>query len=237
MNLEQKIGDNLLRIKEKILIFKNRTGINQPITIVGVTKTHPPEIITAAVAAGLMNIGENRVLEAAKKFSAISKTGNTVVKHMIGHLQSNKANKAVEIFDRIDSVDSKKLAMKISKKAGELNKTIPVLLEINASREKQKHGFKINGVEEMLSCFYLDNIEIEGLMTVGPQTKDEFKIREAFSSLRLLLDEINRQLPKNRDKITTLSMGMSGDYQIGVEEGSTMIRVGTAIFGKRKNIA
>jgi len=234
MKPEKRIQENLLRIQEKILEAQNKTGLNWPVTIVGVTKTHSPDTILAAIAAGMANIGENRVQEAEGKFSTIQ-ISKTVTKHMIGHLQSNKVKKALMIFDRIDSIDSKILADRINTIAKRLNKTIPVLLEINTSGEKQKHGFDIKKNEDILSCFGLDNLKIEGLMTVGPNTREETKIRASFSSLRSLLDTLNGQLSIARQKISTLSMGMSSDYLIGVEEGSTMIRIGTALFGPRNS--
>ena len=236
MNPEKNIQENLLRIQEKIFDAQNKAGLNQPVTIVGVTKTHPPDTILAAIAAGITNIGENKVQEAEGKFST-TQTSKTVTKHMIGHLQSNKVKKALMIFDRIDSIDSKKLADRINAIAKGLNKRIPALLEINTSGEKQKHGFDIKNSEEIFSCLELDNLNIEGLMTVGPNTAEETKIRTAFSSLRFLLEALNGQISVNNQKISTLSMGMSNDYLIGVDEGSTMIRIGTAIFGPRsKNI-
>jgi len=221
MNPEQGIRNNLLRIQEKILSAQETSEFSHPITIVGVTKTHPPEIITAAINAGLTNIGENRVQEALDKFNKLQVV-NRITKHMIGHLQSNKINKAVETFDRIDTIDSKKLANKINKRAVQLNKTIPALLEINISGEKQKYGFPPEEIDDILSCLEKENLKIEGLMTIGPLTR-----------LRLLLKNINGQLPDGHTKLKTLSMGMSNDYLIGVKEGSTMVRIGTAIFGPR----
>jgi len=232
MNPEQGIRNNLLRIQEKILSAQETSEFSHPITIVGVTKTHPPEIITAAINAGLTNIGENRVQEALDKFNKLQVV-NRITKHMIGHLQSNKINKAVETFDRIDTIDSKKLANKINKRAVQLNKTIPALLEINISGEKQKYGFPPEEIDDILSCLGKENLKIEGLMTIGPLTENQQDIRISFSRLRSLLNNINGQLPDGHTKLKTLSMGMSNDYLIGVKEGSTMVRIGTAIFGPR----
>ena len=232
MNPEQGIRNNLLRIQEKILSAQETSEFSHPITIVGVTKTHPPEIITAAINAGLTNIGENRVQEALDKFNKLQVV-NRITKHMIGHLQSNKINKAVETFDRIDTIDSKKLANKINKRAVQLNKTIPALLEINISGEKQKYGFPPEEIDDILSCLEKENLTIEGLMTIGPLTENQQDSSISFSRLRLLLKNINGQLPDGHTKLKTLSMGMSNDYLIGVKEGSTMVRIGTAIFGPR----
>lgn len=233
MSPDNTIRKNILRIQDKILNTQEKIGHNQPVTIIGVTKTHPPETASLAIAAGLTHIGENRVQEAENKFVKIENT-NKVIKHMIGHLQSNKVKNAVNLFDRIDSVDSLKLAENISKNAKKQNKTIPVLLEINTSEEKQKYGFDKKRTDNILACLEKKNIKVEGLMTIGPHTKNEQKIRDAFSELKKILDKINNQLPTNHKKLDTLSMGMSGDYLIGVEEGSTMVRIGTAIFGARQ---
>ena len=232
MNPEEGIRKNIQQIQEKIFSSQETLGFNHTITIVGVTKTHPPDIITAAINAGLTNIGENRVQEAFDKFSKHQFVAQ-ITKHMIGHLQSNKINKAVETFDRIDSIDSKKLANKINKRALQLNKIIPVLLEINTSGEKQKHGFPLEAIDDILSCLEKKNLKTEGLMTVGPLTENQQDIRISFSRLRSLLESINGQLPGGYSKMNTLSMGMSNDYLLGVEEGSTMVRIGTAIFGPR----
>ncbi len=232
MNPEEGIRKNIQHIQEKIFSSQETLGFNHTITIVGVTKTHLPDTITAAINAGLTNIGENRVQEAFDKFSKHQFVAQ-ITKHMIGHLQSNKINKAVETFDRIDSIDSKKLANKINKRALQLNKIIPVLLEINTSGEKQKHGFPSEAIDDILSCLEKKNLKTEGLMTVGPLTENQQDIRKSFSRLRSLLESINGQLPGGYSKMNTLSMGMSNDYLLGVEEGSTMVRIGTAIFGPR----
>jgi len=155
-----------------------------------------------------------------------------LTKRFIGHLQSNKVKKCIELFDTIDAVDSLGLAQKINIKAKTLNKTIPTLLEINTSGEPQKHGFKPDQIEEMLLCVEASNLNVTGLMTVGPRTENKEKIRTAFVDLRDLRDFLNNN---NQTILTDLSMGMSGDYEIAAEEGSTMVRIGTALFGKRKS--
>lgn len=233
MNPEEGIRKNLKYIQEKIFSTQDTLGINRAITIVGVTKNLPPDTITAAINTGLTNIGENRVQEAFDKLSKPQFVCK-ITKHMIGHLQSNKINKAIETFDRIDSIDSKKLANKINKKAFQFNKTIPALLEINTSGEKQKYGFAPEETDDILSCLEKENLKIEGLMTIGPLTENQQDIRVSFSRLRSLLESINKQLPDGYSKMNTLSMGMSSDYLLGVEEGSTMVRIGTAIFGPRE---
>ena len=137
----------------------------------------------------------------------------------------------MELFDTIDTVDSLKLIKKISKRASEETRMFPVLLEVNTSGEKQKHGFLPSETDEMLRCFDEPCVNVEGLMTVGPLTQDRQKIRESFKRLKELEVTINNHL--GHDQLKELSMGMSGDYEIAIEEGSTMIRVGTALFGNR----
>ena len=153
-------------------------------------------------------------------------------KRFIGHLQSNKVKKCVTIFDTIDSVDSIKLLKKISKE--EKKKDMRVLLEINTSKEHQKKGFLSFEIEKILECFYVKNVKIDGLMTMAPFTSEKKIIRESFRELRRLKNTINDQIRDN--KIKQLSMGMSNDYDIAVEEGSTMIRLGTALFGQRGSL-
>ena len=154
---------------------------------------------------------------------------NQLKKRFIGHLQTNKVNKCLRLFDTIDSVDSLKLAKKINSSSTE--KKTECLIEINTSKEPQKHGFNPIISEDLISCFTLKNLEIVGLMTIGPYTSEEKKTRNAFKLLRKLKEDINSELGEH--KIKELSMGMSGDFEIGVQEGSTMVRVGTGIFGAR----
>lgn len=228
-----KIKENVESVKERIVTAQLRSDNKAPITIVAVTKTHPASIILEARQAGLDTIGENRVQEAEDKFSKIAEILPNITKRLVGHLQSNKINKALNLFDTIDSVDSLKLASKIGKKAVSLNRTIPILLEVNTSGESAKFGFIPDNIDEMLACFEIPGIEIQGLMTIGPLTSDIKRIRRAFIILRELRNSIKNQLKKNIDKFTELSMGMSGDFEIAVEEGATMVRLGTVLFGQR----
>lgn len=230
-SLKNRVYSNLVKIQEKISSAKAQSGNNQDIEIVAVTKTHPIIVVKTAILLGLKYIGENRIQEAEEKFSdVVFKQG--VVKRMIGHLQTNKAKKAIQIFDTIDSVDSLRLAKKINLHANTAEKIIEVLLEINTSGEKRKFGFNPKCSDELLECIELESLLVKGLMTLGPLTNDENMIRVAFTKLRDLKDEINRQVSPAR-RISVLSMGMTGDYEIAIEEGSNMIRVGTALFGKR----
>ena len=177
---------------------------------------------------GVLNIGKNRIQEDEKKFAEFPGF-NQLKKRFIGNLQTNKVNKCLRLFDTVDSVDSIKLAKKINSSSTE--KKIECLIEINTSKEPQKHGFNPTVSEDLISCFTLKNLEIVGLMTIGPYTSEEKKTRNAFKLLRKLKEDINSELGEH--KIKELSMGMSGDFEIGVQEGSTMVRVGTGIFGAR----
>ena len=230
--MNQKIAQNLKKVSNQI---NKKKEPGQEVRLVAVTKTRPPEQISAAIEAGVFSIGENRVQEAELKFPEITQI-NRVEKRLIGQLQSNKIKKAIKLFDTIDSVDSIRLAEKISKAAATIKKTQRVLIQVNTSEEKTKGGFKSRDIEEMLLCFNHNNIKIDGLMTIGPTKPDYNKRKRAFQSLKELFTKINRRLPQDK-KMTEISMGMSGDFELGVESGSTMVRVGTAIFGKRETVA
>ena len=225
------IADNLRDIHAHIESAKTRRGTNQAVKIIAVTKTHPFSIINACYNNGIRSIGENRVQEAIKKFQKLSGVP-MLIKRFIGHLQTNKVNRCLDYFDTVDSVDSVRLAKKISDRAKYLNRTIQILLEVNTTNEEQKNGFLPEQIGEMLYCSTLSGINIEGLMTVGPLTKNKKDIRRSFRLLRKTKEDLNSKL--NKKKINELSMGMSNDFQIAVEEGSTMIRIGTALFGKRR---
>ena len=224
---------SLIEIREKIIRAKTRGGFNHPVLIVAATKTHPPQFIEQAYASGLRCIGENRVQEAEEKFSLLPNLPG-LEKRMIGHLQSNKINKAISLFDSIDSINSLSLAEKLNVRANSRGKTVSILLEINTSGEETKSGFDPQNDEEMLACFELSNIKIKGLMTVGPFVEDQKEKRQAFSLLRKLKEGANSQIPNGYPKMKELSMGMSGDFEIATEEGGTMVRLGTALFGPRR---
>ena len=227
MSLEQNLKDVLNKIKKE----KEKSSFKQDVQLIAVTKTRPISIIKECCNLGVRNIGENRVQEAAEKFIHFDGF-EKIKKRFIGHLQTNKVNKCLNLFDTIDSVDSYRLASKIDTSARNKNIKIECLLEINTSGEKQKHGFKPEINKELLSCFDLKNLNITGLMTVGPNTQDKNKIRKSFSLLREIKENINENI--STSVLTELSMGMSGDYDIGIQEGSTMVRVGTGLFGKRE---
>jgi len=223
------IKDNIARLEENIESICNRIGRKRDqITLVGVAKTFNVETTQAAIEYGLKDIGESRVQEAEPKISDI---GDACTWHMIGHLQSNKVTKAVDIFNLIQSVDTLRLAEKINIKAENRGKDIDVLIEVNASGEPQKSGFIPEATLDMAEQVkLLPNVVIRGLMAIGPNSRDEDEIRRTFRITRSLYEE-GQSLFGERFNI--LSMGMSGDYELAIEEGSNMLRIGSAIFGIR----
>ena len=226
MNLLNKIND----IKTTIHTAQKKSGYKHRVEIVGVTKTKPFSYIEDSYLAGIRSIGENRVQEAVEKFGSFQKMPK-LKKRFIGHIQSNKIRKCVNIFDSIDSIDSYKKLIKTLKYIDEAEKDFSILVEVNTSGELQKSGFSLSQKESIASCFLDGGKIVKGLMTIGPNTKDKKIIRQAFRSLRLLKEEICSEY--DNIKIEHLSMGMSGDYDIAVEEGSTMIRVGSFLYGER----
>ncbi len=227
MTLKEKLDF----VKTKIKQAQERSNFNNEVEIVGVTKTQPFNSIVESYKLGIRSVGENRIQEAEGKFKSFEKMPG-LKKRFIGHLQSNKTKKCVSLFDTIDSVHSYRLLKKLSTEGQKANKTITVLLEVNTSGEKQKQGFFLNHKEEIIQCFEEGNVEIEGLMTMAPHTKDIGLIRNCFSQLRELKGELNHLISGKQMK--ELSMGMSGDYEIAIEEGATLIRLGTVLFGSRE---
>ncbi len=224
-----QIKKNLKKLREKI--FKE--AANDRVKLVAVTKTRSVNEIKEAISCGVISIGENRVQEAEKKFQNLNISAE---KRFIGRLQSNKIKKAIALFDTIDSVHSYRLAEKISKQCEATQREQRVLLQVNTGEEKSKNGFLKKEKKEIIKCFSLPSLKVEGLMTVGPNTQDKTKVKEAFKGLRDLFLKINKDLPEER-QMSELSMGMSDDLLVAVQEGATMVRVGTAIFGKRKKHA
>ena len=233
--LNMSVFENIAAIHERIAAAAHRAGRHpEEITLMAVSKTHPPERIREAHAAGLRLFGENRVQEFAGKAAALADLTGTEW-HMIGHLQSNKAGKAVELFTAVDSVDSVKLAEKLDAAAQSLNKKLAVLIEINVGGEAAKNGIAPDSreLEELLlAAPRFQALEFRGLMTVPPFSDDPEDARPYFHKLRALREAIAaRKLPAIR--MDVLSMGMSHDFEVAIEEGSTCVRVGTAIFGER----
>jgi pyridoxal phosphate enzyme (YggS family) len=230
------IAENIARTRERIEAAARRSGRNaDEITLMGVSKTFPAERIREAYAAGLRVFGENRVQEFSGKADALRDLPNAEW-HLIGHLQSNKAAKAAELFDAVDSIDSVRLAEKLNASAEAAGKTLSVLIEINVGGEQAKSGIAAGSdeLEQILQgAPRWKNLTIRGLMTVPPYTADPEGARAYFRQLRELRDGIAaRRLPAVLMEV--LSMGMSHDFEVAIEEGSTCVRVGTAIFGERE---
>jgi PLP dependent protein len=229
------IAENIAEVRERIAAAARRAARNpDEITLMGVSKTFPIERIREAYAAGLRVFGENRVQEFAGKADALRDLLNTKW-HLIGHLQTNKAAKAAELFDAVDSVDSVRMAEKLNASAESVGKTLSVLIEINVGGEQAKSGVALNSgeLEQILrNALRWDNLKINGLMTVPPYTEDPEGSRPYFRQLRQIRDSIAaRDLPQI--SIAVLSMGMSHDFEVAIQEGATCVRVGTAIFGER----
>ena len=232
------LAENLARLEEAIAAACR--AANRPraeIELVAVSKNHPTAAIVEAVSLGLKIFGENRVQEFAAKSAELDPSIRSQIRaHLIGHLQSNKASKAVEIFDAVDSLDSLKLAEKLNEAAASLNKRLPVLLEIKLSHEDSKTGLAPDSPEltELLDRLpSLANLEAQGLMTIAPFNVPEAETRDCFHNLRQLRDKLASAHP--RLNLPVLSMGMSGDFALAIAEGATRIRVGTALFGPRQN--
>ncbi|MBF0521437.1 MAG: YggS family pyridoxal phosphate-dependent enzyme [Candidatus Omnitrophica bacterium] len=227
------IKDNVNNINNKIAsICAHLRRDPKEIVLVGVTKYADVPSIKEAVDAGIMHIGENYVQDAVKKLEELDTLGVKVTKHFIGHLQTNKVKLVLPVFDLIQSVDSFKLAQEIEKQALKIGKRVDILVQVNISGEKQKFGAdKLSGHQLVKDISALKNIRILGLMTMAPEIEDKDIIRECFKGLRLLRDQIVEEMGR-RDHMDMkyLSMGMSADYEIALEEGSNMVRIGRAIF-------
>jgi PLP dependent protein len=229
------IVENVAQVREHIAGAARRAGRTpNEITLMGVSKTFPVERIREAYAAGLRVFGENRVQEFAEKAGALIALTDAEW-HLIGHLQSNKAAKAAELFGAVDSVDSVKLAERLNAAAEKAGKTLPILIEINVGGEDAKSGVAPGSAELeeiLLSAPRLRNLQVRGLMTVPPYAESPEDARRFFRQLREIRDGIiARRLPAIATDV--LSMGMSHDFEVAIEEGSTCVRVGTAIFGDR----
>jgi pyridoxal phosphate enzyme (YggS family) len=230
------VSENISRVREQIAAAARRSGCKpEKITLMAVSKTFPADSIHEAYQVGLRVFGESRVQEFAGKAAMLGDLRDAEW-HMIGHLQTNKAGRATELFSAVDSVDSLRLAEKLNSAVEQLGKKLAVLIEINVGGESVKSGIAVDSPELgniLQASPRLEHLEIRGLMTVPPFTEDPGEARPFFKKLRELRDQIaTRKLPAvNMD---VLSMGMSHDFEIAIEEGSTCVRVGTAIFGERR---
>jgi pyridoxal phosphate enzyme (YggS family) len=233
--MSDSLRDNLARVQDRIANAATRAGRDAAaVTLVAVSKTHPVETLLAAYELGVRHFGENRVEEAATKLPAFRQSigDPAVVFHMIGHLQSRKADDAVALFDRVHSVDSIKLAQRLSRFA---SKALPILLEVNVSGEESKYGFDGVRRDELFSAVemiaQLPHLQLDGLMTMAPIVDDPEQVRPVFRALRELRDEIEARY--SNVKLPQLSMGMTDDFEVAIEEGATLVRIGRAIFGER----
>ena len=198
------------------------------VTLIAVTKTQPPEAVSAAAALGLTVFGENKVQEAKAK---IPLCPGRIRWHMVGHLQSNKCRDAVSLFEMVQSVDSLSLAEELNKRAEQAAKTLPILLEVTAVGEASKFGYQPQQLlSELPQLNAFPRLEIHGLMTVPPWSPDPEKVRPVFRQMRALKERCEQILGA---PLPHLSMGMTGDFEVAIEEGATMVRIGTALFGER----
>ena len=228
--MEPNIAENLRSVRTEIADSELRSG--RPVgsvELLAVSKTHPPEVIRQAVEAGQLLFGENRVQEAKAKIPDLPARLRW---HLIGHLQSNKIRQALPLFEMFHGVDSVELLDEIQRIAGDLGLFPRVLLQVNVAGESSKFGFApeklLSQVEQVSSA---DRVQVEGLMTIPPLASNPENSRKYFVRLRQLRDQLEKEF---RFSLPHLSMGMSGDYRIAIEEGATLVRVGTAIFGERR---
>jgi pyridoxal phosphate enzyme (YggS family) len=229
--MKSTISNNIRDLRGQIAAACERYDRDtDEITVVAVSKNHSAAALKTAVAAGIHNIGESRIQEAEPK---INEVGRIARFHLVGHLQSNKVRKAVQLFDVIQSVDSLNLAEEISRQASLLGHAIECLIEVNCSGEEQKYGVSPEGCPELIrQVRQLPALTLSGLMTIGPNTDDEDRVRSAFRQCRDLFKSGQDIAGSQFD---VLSMGMSADFVWAIAEGATMIRVGTQIFGPRES--
>jgi pyridoxal phosphate enzyme (YggS family) len=224
------IAENLAHLHEQITEACRRSNrLESEIALMAVSKIHPVEAILEAYAAGQRLFGENRVQEFQEKSPHLKELAGAEF-HLIGPLQSNKTTKAAELFDAIDAVDSLKIAQRLNTTAAAMGKKLPVMIEVKLSHEESKHGLSPDELPSLLAAMNdLESIGTVGLMTVPPWSEHAEAARPYFRELRKLRDESVVRFPR----VTQLSMGMSNDFAVAIEEGSTCVRVGTALFGRR----
>ncbi len=245
---ERRICERLRHVRERIAEAALRRGrAPDAVRLVAVSKTFPPEAVLAAWACGQRDFGENRPEEGAWKIPAVTAqlggSGDVPTWHMIGHIQRREVRHVVAHFDIVHSLDRQVLAQRLSRLAVEAGRTIPVLLECNVSGEASKYGYRVAGWEhdaDVRAAFFgevavlaaLPGLRIEGLMTMAPLVDDPEEVRPVFASLRALRDALTERFPAVTWR--HLSMGMSSDFEVAVEEGATLVRIGRAIFGPRR---
>jgi hypothetical protein len=230
--MNDDLKNRLERVKERIK--ETADACKRPaasIRLVAVSKTMPAEVVGEAIEAGVTHLGENYIQEAKEKINTLATYPATW--HFIGHLQSNKAKYAVRLFDLIHSVDSLKLAQELDKYAKKNDKVQAILIQVNVAREDSKSGVYLEDTVQLLrEVSRLENIAVKGLMTMPPYFNAPEKVRPFFSALREFRDQIKKEAIPNIS-MDELSMGMTGDFEAAIEEGATMVRIGTAIFGDR----
>jgi PLP dependent protein len=226
------LAENLDSIQQRIRAACDRAArAPESVTLLAVTKGQSPDAVSEAGRLGLTHFGENKIQEAKAKIPLCS---GKLRWHFIGHLQTNKCRDAVELFEMIQSVDSLHVAQEISKRAELAGKTMPILLEVNLAGEASKFGYRPETLlAELNQINALPRLEVHGLMTVPPWTSNAENVRPVFRQLRLLKERAEQVLGA---PLPQLSMGMSGDFEVAIEEGATIVRVGTALFGPRKSI-
>lgn len=240
------VAERIMTIQERIAAAARRAG-REPaaVRLIAVTKTHPPELIAAAVAAGVYHLGENRLQEAEGKIAALADDRPRLTWHLIGHLQRNKARGAVALFDMIHSLDSLRLAETLNRHAAARRanqQPLPVLLQVNVSGETSKEGFDLPGglenrtglpplLQAVEQILMLPHLQVQGLMTIAPFLPNPELARPTFVMLNRLRDTLARHFPQA--DWSQLSMGMTDDFEVAIAEGATMVRIGRAIFGER----
>ncbi len=225
------LRQNIIDIKSRIKVAAEKSGRNpEDIQLVAVTKNFPPEVVQKAVDNGLVLLGENRVQEARNKIELVK--GN-VKWHLIGHLQRNKVKMSIDMFSMIQSMDSLSLAKEIQKRAEQAEQIIDVLVQVNIGREKTKYGIDPTDTESFIEKVALfPNLKVRGLMAIAPFKQNPEEVRPYFRHLKSIFESIKQKSIKNVD-MNYLSMGMSNDFEVAIEEGANMVRIGTGIFGAR----
>ncbi|MDR1496374.1 MAG: YggS family pyridoxal phosphate-dependent enzyme [Clostridiales Family XIII bacterium] len=239
---EKSIAENVAAVRERIAAAANRAGRKaDEVTLVAVSKTRMPGEIETAVEAGVLDLGENKVQEIRSKYDILrvftenSAKNRNIKWHMIGHLQRNKVKYIVDKVSLIHSVDSLRLAEEIDCRIDSLGGTMDVLLQVNAAAEESKSGVAPGEVKQLVSAILgtCENVRIRGLMTIVPTANDPEDVRRYFSEIKSLYDEVGHEYRCEKLDFTWLSMGMTHDFEVAVEEGANMVRVGTGIFGSR----
>jgi pyridoxal phosphate enzyme (YggS family) len=236
------IPENIVAVRERIAVAAAKAGVKAgDVTLVAVSKTRTPDEIKAAIEAGVTDLGENKVQEITAKYDILriftenSAKNRNIKWHMIGHLQSNKVKYLVDKVSLIHSVDSQRLAEEIDRRAGARGATMEVLLQVNVAAEESKYGVRPDELKRLASGIVekCRNVRIRGLMTIVPAADDPEEVRRYFVGVKALYDAIGCEYESERLDFKWLSMGMTHDFEVAVEEGANMVRVGTGIFGPR----